>query len=133
MKLLLKIMKFRWLSLKNDFTQTKFFLVLLVLFTASAGCISSATNLAEDNHGTLNINGSAVMSPMMTKEAAAFNAAYPAANVISGSSSSGAGIKDLSNGSIDIATTSQLQKKSEYAMRNQKEKLCILQSSLMML
>ncbi len=71
MKLLLKIMKFRWLSLKNDFTQTKFFLVLLVLFTASAGCISNATNQAEENHGALNINGSAVMSPVMEKEAAA--------------------------------------------------------------
>jgi phosphate transport system substrate-binding protein len=63
---------------------------------------------------------------MMTKEAAAFNAAYPAANVISGSSSSGAGIKDLSNGSIDIATTSQLPKKSEYTNAQSKGKTLYL-------
>jgi hypothetical protein len=43
--------------------------------------------LSGEIQGTLNINGSAVMNPVMAKEAAAFNAAYPKANIVSGTSS----------------------------------------------
>jgi phosphate transport system substrate-binding protein len=101
--------------MKNDYSRIKYFLILLIALIA-AGCIGNATEPSKEIQGTLKINGSAVMSPVMAKEAAAFNAVYPKANAISGTSSSGAGIRDLSLGLIDIATTSQIPKKTEYAL-----------------
>jgi phosphate transport system substrate-binding protein len=101
--------------MKNDYIRVKFFVILLIFLTA-AGCVSNSPASSREIQGTLNINGSAVMSPVMAKEAVAFNAAHPKADIISGQSSSGAGIRDLSLGSIDIATTSQLPKQTEYSL-----------------
>jgi phosphate transport system substrate-binding protein len=102
--------------MKKNLAQLIPFLAILVGLVACAGCIGSAPPASGDLQGTLNVNGSAVLSPVIAKEAAAFNAIHPNAKVISGTSSSGAGIRDVTTGKVDIGTTSQLPNPSEYAL-----------------
>jgi phosphate transport system substrate-binding protein len=100
--------------MKTDYTRIKFFVILLIILTA-AGCIGNATEPSREIQGTLKINGSAVMSPVMTKEAAAFNTLHPKANAVVGTSSTSIGLKDLSLGLIDVVNVATLPKATDYA------------------
>lgn len=99
--------------MKTDNRIVTSFMILLMVLTV-AGCIGNTTVASREIQGNLNINGSAVMSPVMTKEAAAFNAVHPKANIVVGTSSTSIGLKDLSLGKIDVVNVATLPKATDY-------------------